>query len=157
MDIQLRVATFTDLPTLDKFQDKLVSFERPFDPTIPKTGKVQYYNIKELVQDSKVHFLVAHVDNKIAGCGFAQIRKNDAEWATVKQTGYIGLMFVDEKFRGKKIGSLLIKNLLHWLSEQKITDVRLKVYAENSSAIHAYKKNGFKDFLVEMRIEIEEE
>ncbi len=151
MDIKLRVATLADLETLERFQDKLVSFEKSFDPTIPKTGKVHYYNLKELIQASNVCFLIAHADKEIAGCGFAQIRKNDAAWAAVKQTGYIGLMFVDEKFRGKKIGTLIIQKLLEWFSERTIFDIRLKVYAENLAAIHAYEKCGFKNFVVEMR------
>ncbi len=146
----LRSANLSDLNTLKNFQKRLVIHERPFDPGIPKKEEVEYYDIRELIEANNVNFLVIEIDNKIIGCGFGQIRKND-DWAANKIFGYIGLMFVDDKFRGQKIGKLIVDELVKWFKEKNVFDIRLKVYEKNISAVNAYKKYGFEHFVLEMR------
>jgi GNAT superfamily N-acetyltransferase len=152
--VMIRKAQLSDLSTLQFFQDKLVVHERPFDPTIPKEGRVEYYDLKKLIESENVLFLVAEVNNEIVGCCFGEIRKND-DIFTTKFYGYIGLMFVKKENRREGIGNLIINSLLEWFKQKKIYDIRLKVYAENSDAVKAYKKYGFQDFVLELRKEIE--
>lgn len=150
MDPNIRQATLADLDTLEHFQHQLVQFERPFDPTIPKNGTVGYYNLKKLLGDTTVQVLVAEVDSTVVGCGFGQIRK-DNEWSVQEQIGYIGLMFIHKKYRGNQIGKLIVEALIQWFKEKNISDIRLKVYEKNISAVKAYRNYGFQDFIIEMR------
>lgn len=150
MNTILRPAKISDISQLKNFQEQLVIYERPFDAGIPKKGKVEYYDLKNLIKNKKVNFLVAEADNKIVGCGFGEIRKN-VKWALNKEYGYIGLMYVERNFRGRGIGNLIVKNLIKWLKKKKIKDIRLQVYAKNKKALHTYQKYGFKDFVIEMK------
>lgn len=147
---KIRSATLSDLNTLKKFQQELVKYERPFDSGIPSKGVVNYYNLTELIKSYNTKFLVAESDKTVIGCGFGQIRKN-VEWAVNKKYGYIGLMYVDKKFRGKKIGKSIAEELIKWFREKKILSIRLQVYHKNKPAVNAYRKYGFSDFIMEMQ------
>ena len=150
MEVTLRQARESDIPLLKLFQKKLVDSERPFDPTIPREGEIEYYSLKELLESKEVNFLVVEAEKKIVGCGFGEIRKN-VEWARSKRIGYIGLMFVEEEFRGNKIGKMLVDRLCEWFKEKKVGDIRLKVLKKNIKAISLYQRAGFEEFIVEMR------
>jgi GNAT superfamily N-acetyltransferase len=65
--------------------------------------------------------------------------------------GYIGLIFVEENYRGKGISKKIISNLKKWLKQNKIKEVQIKVYSENKTALAIYRKSGFKDFMIELR------
>lgn len=147
----IRPAQLSDLGALKNFQQQLVKHERPFDSGIPKKGVVEYYDIEALIKSRNANFLVAEIDNKTVGCAFGQIRDNDADWALNKKYGYIGLMFVDEKFRKLRIGKLIIDSIIQWFNEKNISDIRLKVYEKNVGAVNAYRKYGFKDFVLELQ------
>ncbi|MFA4887197.1 MAG: GNAT family N-acetyltransferase [Candidatus Nanoarchaeia archaeon] len=150
MEVTVRRAVYEDIPFLKLFQKKLVDSERPFDPTIPREGEIEYYSLKELLESKEVNFLVVEVEKKVVGCGFGEIRKN-VEWGRSKRIGYIGLMFVEEEFRGNKIGKMLVDRLCEWFKERKVGDIRLKVLKKNIRAIKLYEKAGFEEFIIEMR------
>lgn len=151
-NIKIRKAKLSDIDVLSYFQDQLVDAERPFDDKIRK-GKVEYYDLRKMIESEKVNFLLVESDNKIIGCGFGEIRKND-NWYTNEHIGYIGLVFVDKNHRNKGLSGMIIKTLLDWFKEKKIVDIRLKVYEKNIAALNAYKKYGFEGFMVEMKKEI---
>ncbi len=150
MNPLLRPAKVSDTNALKNFQQKLVIHERPFDSEIPGKGNVEYYDIKKLIKSDNANFLVVEIGNKIVGCGFGQIRKSD-DWAVNEKYGYIGLVFVDKKYRRQNIGKLIIDALIKWFIERNISDIRLKVYEKNFIAVSAYRKYGFKNFILEMR------
>lgn len=54
-------------------------------------------------------------------------------------------IIVDEKHRGKGVGTLLLNNIIHLAKEQfKMTYLYLEVY-EGNPAIHLYERFGFKE------------
>ena len=151
MNLKVRKAITSDIKIIEQFQDNLVNFERILDKRI-KNGKVSYYNIKNLVKSRNAHFVVCESGKKIIGCGFGEIRK-EPEWSTDREFGYVGLMFVDEKFRSAGAGKIIISEIILWLQSKNIKEIRLKVYDKNENAVAFYKKSGFKNFVIEMRLE----
>ena len=81
---------------------------------------------------------------------FSQIRKN-VKWAVHKELGYIGLMFVEEAYRGQGIAGLMIQDLVNWANKKNVEHIIIQVYEENVNAVNAYRKSGFKDFLMVMK------
>jgi len=151
-DISIRPAVNADLPKLAEFLQFLVNAERPFDVTL-KEGEIFYYDIQELILDSKSEVLVIDFNNQIIGCGYAQIR--DAKpYQKHEFFGYLGFMYVDPEFRGRGYNNQLINSLKKWVRSQGITEVRLEVYHENAAAVNAYKKAGFEPILTTMRCDI---
>lgn len=151
-NIVTRRATITDLPQLAEFLQLLVEAERPFDPTL-KDGEIFYYNIEELILDKASEVMVAHYNDKIVGCGYAQIRQAKP-YEKHESFAHLGFMFVSPEFRGNGINNLLLNDLKKWILSQGITEVRLQVYDENEAAVRAYEKAGFKKILTTMRCDI---
>ena len=63
-------------------------------------------------------------------------------------------MFVAPNYRGKGVNKLITDALLHWCKEQGVYEIRLDVYDTNPAALRAYEKAGFKNNLINMRLDL---
>jgi len=152
MNLTFRKATLDDVPLLRDFEARLVEHERGIEPTLKQEGTLEYYDIPKLIEDTgNATVLIAEIDGVAVGCGLGQIKKNDACYNDPRY-GYIGLMYVDEPQRGKNVGGSIVQELNNWFSSNGINEIRLKVYANNPSAIRAYEKYGFEPFINEMKM-----
>ncbi|NYZ78519.1 GNAT family N-acetyltransferase [Candidatus Micrarchaeota archaeon] len=79
-------------------------------------------------------YFVAVVNGEVAG--FADIKLREK---TAKLMG----MAVEEKFRGRGVGSSLIRKAIEFSTEKGKRMVYLNVRRGNLAAIHFYQKNGF--------------
>tara|TARA_B100000767_G_scaffold275659_1_gene314110 strand:+ start:20036 stop:20503 length:468 start_codon:yes stop_codon:yes gene_type:complete len=149
-NIKIRKATLKDLELLKEFEQKVIRYERAFAKNL-KQDPILYYDLKDYIGRLDVQVLVATLEGKPLGSGYAMIKDSDA-FKTPKQFAYLGFMYVIPKQRGKGINGLIINELLKWAKEKKLVEVQLDVYAENESAINAYKKIGFKPDLLKMRL-----
>lgn len=153
MDIintEIREAEIEDLDTLKVFEQEVIRFERQFAPNLKK-GPIEYYDLINLIQRKDAHVIVATISGKIIGSGYALI-KNSKPFKKPKQHVYLGFMFVSPKFRGRGVNGKIIDSLTDWGKKRNLTEVQLDVYAENESALNAYKKRGFKPDLLKMRL-----
>ena len=66
-------------------------------------------------------------------------------------------MYTDIEHRGLGINAKVIDYLKDWSVSKNIFELRLDVYNDNSSAIKAYEKTGFKKHLINMRLDIKNE
>jgi len=148
--VSIRTATLEDLPVLLAFEQEIIKAERPFDITI-KEDPVSYYDLGQMIQDSKAHVVVAELDGKIVASGYAIPKKArhylDHEWYA-----YLGFMYTDENYRGRGINALVVEALKQWSVENGFKEIRLTVYSDNLPAIKAYEKVGFKKHIIEMRL-----
>jgi GNAT superfamily N-acetyltransferase len=148
--ITIRKATINDLNTLLRFEQNLIAAERPFDKTL-KSGHIHYYDLEEMIKASHVEVVVAESDNEIIGSGYARI-ETAKPYLVHQRHAYLGFMYVDPAHRGKGVNKKIIEVLKEWAVTQKITELRLDVYADNMAAIKAYGKAGFTSHLIEMRM-----
>jgi GNAT superfamily N-acetyltransferase len=147
-----RTATLNDIEALSAFEQGVIKAERPFDETL-KSGHIQYYDLEYLITDENIHVVVVEVEQQIIACGYARIKKAKP-YAQYSFYSYLGFMFVQDEFRGKGINQLVIEALTQWSLDQGVTMMHLDVFTENVAAVRAYKKVGFKEYLVEMRMDI---
>lgn len=63
-------------------------------------------------------------------------------------------MFVKRKYRGQGINKMIMEGLLNWCKEHNVFEIRLDVYDSNEIALKAYKKAGFKNHMIQMRMDI---
>lgn len=152
-DVELRPATKADRSQLLALEQALIAAERPFDSTL-KPGDVCYYDLMHLIEDPNTFLAVADVQGSVVGSGYVQIRASD-DYYTHDQHGYLGFIFVDEKFRGKGLANRIINCLKAWANERGVTYFTLDVYADNQSALAAYERAGFKRVAVKMALESE--
>jgi len=148
--IIIRKAVHNDLETLFEFEQGIVQTERPFDPTL-KEGLIHYYDLGAMIDAPDVELLVAESDGELAGSGYARI-EDVKNYLKHPRHAYLGFMYVKPAYRGKGVNQMIIDVLKEWCREQNITEMRLEVYHENTGAIKAYEKAGFKKILTWMRL-----
>ena len=151
-EIIVRTAGLKDLDTLFRFEQGVISAERPFDNTI-KDDPVYYYNLKEMITAPHTELVVAELNNELIGSGYARIEKAK-HFARHEYHAYLGFMYTDPRYRGKGVNMKIMDALKHWAARHAITEFRLEVYADNTSAIKAYEKVGFKPDMLQMRMSI---
>ncbi len=148
--IYIRNATLEDLPVLREFQQGVIDWERPYDPTIA-AGPISYYRLEDLIMDKEVAVKVAVRENKLVGCGLGMEREA-RHYLKHKTYAYLGLMYTDSDHRGLGVNAKIIAALKNWADAKGLEEVRLTVYCDNVSAIRAYEKVGFKGHILEMRL-----
>lgn len=146
----LRAATAADRPTLRRFKQALVSAERPFDPTL-KRGELHYYDLDELLTGPDACLLVAEAAGRVIGCGYARLAPAEA-FLRHARYAHLGFMYVLPACRGRGVNARLPAALKQWAASHGVTELRLKVYAQNVSARRAYEQAGFSAHLLEMRL-----
>ncbi len=150
----LRIANLDDLPTLLEFEQRLIKAERPMDPSI-KDGDISYYDISEMIKATNSEVFVVELDHEIVASGYAKII-DDRHYLKHTKQGYLGFMYVPEEHRGKGLNKLILNVLIDWCKARNVFEIRLDVYDVNETAIKAYKKSGFKNYLINMRFDIED-
>lgn len=150
--VQLRTAHKNDIDILFEFERALIKFEREFNQDFEDT-QFHYYDILELIDSPKSEVIVAIVDDEIVGSGYAKL-KEPKSYMKHELYGHLGFMYVKPKFRRLGINQKIIVNLIEWVKGQGVNDVMLQVYAENTAAVNAYRKNGFEPNLLEMKRKI---
>jgi ribosomal protein S18 acetylase RimI-like enzyme len=152
-EINLREASLGDESVLLEFEQKVLEAERPYNSTIKLVG-ASYYDLKDLLTNSKSHLLVAEVKGRVVGSGYAQIRASKQS-LTHDVHSYLGFMYVVPEYRGRGINKKIVEKLIHWSKSQGISDCYLDVYSENEAAIRAYEKVGFGKSMIEMKLNLE--
>ena len=150
----LRVANLDDLPILLEFEQRLIKAERPMDPSI-NDGNISYYDISEMIKATNSEVFVVELDHEVVASGYAKII-DDRPYLKHKKQGYLGFMFVPEEHRGKGLNKLILDALIDWCKARNVFEIRLDVYDVNETAIKAYKKSGFRNYLLNMRYDIED-
>jgi RimJ/RimL family protein N-acetyltransferase len=152
MPISIRPATTADLPTLLRFEQGVISAERPMDPTIQE-GHINYYDLNAMLASPHISLVVAETDGALVGCGYARIDLS-RHYLKHNHHAYCGFMYVEPAYRGKGVNQLIIDALKSWALSQGLTELRLDVYTSNDIAIRAYEKAGFTPYLINMRMGI---
>ncbi len=145
-----REATINDLENLLTLEQEVIKAEQPFNSAIKKS-KTHYYDLKKIISDNKTYLLVVQKGSDIIATGYAQIR-NSKESLQHDRHSYLGFMFTATEYRGMGINKKIIDLLIKWSKSQEVNDFYLDVYSQNTAAIRAYEKSGFKPCLLEMKL-----
>ena len=154
MSVKVRSATPADLDTLLEFEQAIIEAERPFDETIRSGKDVHYYDLEALIASPDAEVVVAELDSKIVGSGYAKIEVSEPYLKHDKHS-YLGFMYVVPEHRGKGVNKKIVDALELWTSSVGVTEMQLEVYAENAAAIRAYEKAGYDGLILTMRRELE--
>ncbi|MEL6414039.1 MAG: GNAT family N-acetyltransferase [Pseudomonadota bacterium] len=152
--IKIRSATLEDLPTLLRFEQGIISAERPYDKTL-KPDPISYYDIGEMIDDPEAEVAVAVSDGRLIGSGYA-IRKASRHYLTPPFHAFIGFLYVEPDFRGQGVNQRVLDHLFAWARANDLPEIHLTVYPDNASAIRAYEKVGFEPYILEMRMNLDD-
>jgi GNAT superfamily N-acetyltransferase len=149
-NITIRAALLADLPILKKFEQGIITTERPFNASL-KPNDICYYDIGALIKNDNSVVMVAVDGDVIVGSGYARIKQSKAH-LTHDYHAYLGFMFVAATHRGQGINQRVIEALIEWGKSKQMQDFYLEAYVQNTSALKAYEKLGFQASLVEMKL-----
>lgn len=148
----VREARDDDYHSLVALEQKLIDAERPYNASL-KEKDAYYYDIEKLISDSDSRLVVGQVSDDIVATGYVQIRHTKPA-LDHDNHGYLGFMYVADKYRGLGLNKLILQDLLNWGQQRGVTDFYLDVYEENNSAIRAYEKFGFRGYLLGMKLNL---
>lgn len=153
MSITTRPAKLEELETLFEFEQGIVEFERPFDDAL-KTEHFHYYDLKSFILSDTAEVIVAVNENELVGSGYANI-VDSKPYKTHKKHAHVGFIFVKPEYRGQGVSGKVLEALKQWTISKNVFEMKLDVYAENTSAVKAYEKFGYQKDLINMRLKIE--
>ena len=154
MSLTTRPATQSDLTTLLQFEQGIMAVERPYDHTL-KPDPISYYDISELIESPNALVIVAELDGELIGSAYAT-KKRSLDYVQSEFHAFLGFMYVSPQHRGKGVNQVILKDLLNWSREMNLPEVHLTVYPGNEPAIKAYEKAGFRPYITEMRLHLDE-
>ena len=94
--------------------------------------------IKQALELFPHTFYIAELDKNLIGFCIGSLVTGDTE------KGWILSMAVEEKFRGKGIGTTLLNKIIDELMNLKCQEILLSVHPNNTSAKYIYKRRGFE-------------
>jgi GNAT superfamily N-acetyltransferase len=149
MNVIVREAEASDIEKLLEFEQGVIEAERPFDPTL-KREPIRYYDMAAMLAAPNIRVVIAEAEGELVASGYARIEESKP-YLTHDKHSYMGFMFTAPAYRGKGVNQKIIEALENWSLSQGVTEMRLEVYIENTSAIRAYEKIGFSGHILKMR------
>lgn len=118
------------------------------DPRFKEVKEAKSYYMNFITGKKKWCYIVEEKD-KIVGFILFNIKKREPYYK-IKKVGYIDLVFVDSRYRGKGVSKLLMDKAHEIFMDEGIDYMELSVHVSNPIAYKAWKRHGFKDYRVEM-------
>ena len=143
----IRIAKISDLEKILEFNKRLFEHERLFGDTYnlewTYSERGMSYFRKRLTENGGI-VLIAEEGNEAVGylCGFI----DHYSFRLINPIAEIENMFVEENFRGKGIGSELVRKFDEVCRSKDVKRIRVGAICQNSGAVNFYRKNGFNDF-----------
>lgn len=125
MEIKFRDAVSSDIESIERLEQ--LCFPDPWS----------YESIRSEIEDNEMAaYRVVIADGRFAGyCGY---------W-TIADEGNITNVAIDPEFRGKGLGTMLVKDMMENGENINLAGFTLEVRVSNTPAIRLYEKLGFKN------------
>ena len=103
---------------------------------------IEKQRFEQLIENKEIY--VIKEDEKIIGYVTISIKEKNTHGMHYRKILDIDGICIDENYRGKGAGTLLIKHIIDLGKREECTDLHLTVNEENSEAIKLYEKLGMK-------------
>jgi ribosomal protein S18 acetylase RimI-like enzyme len=148
--MKIRKAGKRDLKEFHKLKkESVIDYSKLLKEKIKLHDKDIKKEFNEFSSSNKKVLLIPEVNGQVIGFLTGSLILN-----YYKKIGYIDDLFVSKNFRGKNIGTLLIKEFMNILKKKKIMKCKLGVHIKNKKALKLYKKFGFKIYHYDMEKKI---
>lgn len=144
-----KAETIEELIKCNRLLEKLIKFESKIDEQINSEFKIENHYERILGKDDSVVFIAVNNEEII---GYVMAYKQKENTAVNQTVVSVLNIFVDENYRGKKIGQRLMKEIELWASSfGKSFDLELDCIKQNDKANKFYENLGFKPVRVKYR------
>jgi ribosomal protein S18 acetylase RimI-like enzyme len=150
--MKIRKATPKDFQKLKEIKTEFFLWECKMDDRVNPDYAKRNLGVRLGInlRQKNVVFFIAEDNGKIVAYAGAQIEKNYPP-NVEKFRGHLFNLYVRKEYQSKGIGTKLIKKVLAWFKEKKITDLKIMVYSKNEGAHKLYERMGYKDYIVMLR------
>lgn len=155
-DVLIRNATSRDVPRIVQLWKSLMAYHvkhHGYGRGIfrYKKDKLALYVkfLKKQLRRRNAAVFVAETNGKIAGHVMVEVHKVPPIYVYDKDA-YICEIVVDERYRGKGIGTMLLKEVERWTKKKEMRSIALVVHIANKNALSLYRKSGFKEHHLKM-------
>jgi GNAT superfamily N-acetyltransferase len=157
-EIIIRKATIEDLAEIQKlskihFELSEKEFDSLWNTNWPFEKEGIDWLKKEIAGANNITFLAIE-NNTIVGYLMSEV-KNDIRFKSNLKKAEVTSLFLLDKFRSQGIGSKLINEFFTWAKKNHTKRVLVSTDF-TSDAVRFYKKNGFKEYGVELKIDLED-
>lgn len=150
MDIvKLKNTDIEMIRTCDILFKKFLNSEGKYDGNYIERENIKSFE-KDLIDNTKTLY-VAKENEIVEGFLYAYISKSKNE---KEEVAHLCFLYVDEKYRNKKVATNLIQKFINEMKLIGITNIDVKVFEENEIAKKLYKKFEFENLWVNLRLKI---
>lgn len=153
----IRNATKRDIQFIVKLVREMVDYHQVIDKYYKACSSyddreiMSYYG--SLIKDRNTKIVIAEENKEVIGYFMGAIEKAP-QYIHPKRIGVIFDAFIKKEYRKQGIGKKILKELLRWFKKKKVKHIELTVDARNKIGLRAWKKFGFFDFRLKMRLDL---
>lgn len=144
MEIIIETPNLNDLNQINKLAKQVHDIHVNWRPDLFKKVEevISREQLEELIANKEI--FVAKLENRIVGYVTIKIVEKTNPSMRYRVQISIEAICVDEKARGKGIGTKLLEYVREYGKQNGCTDMYLTVNEENENAINLYEKFGFR-------------
>lgn len=153
----IRNATKRDIQSIIELVRQMVDYHQVIDRYYKTYSNYDSRKITShyisLIEDRNTKIIVAEENKEVIGYFMGTIEKA-SQYALPKEIGVIFDAFIKKEYRNKGVGKKIFKELLEWFKKKKVKHIELTVDARNKIGLRVWKKFGFFDFRLKMRLDL---
>ena len=144
MDIVVEIPNIEDYKKVNELAVQVHEMHVTWNPeiyiSVEEVISKEYF--KNLIKNEEIY--IAKEDKEIVGYIIFNIKEKENPIMRYRKQLDIDAICVDERYRGKGIGTKLLEVVKEIAKSKGCTDLYLTVNQENENAIKVYEKLGFK-------------
>lgn len=151
----LREAKIEDVGALEPLVLGMMNYHRSIDngyKSVEEFGDISAL-INDWLKEQNTKLFAAELDGQIIGYLRASINESP-DYLKEPLYGMVDDIFVDPAKRRSGVAVLLFEKAKEWFLKRNISRVELNVHAKNPDAIALWKKLGFKDYKIRMKLDL---
>lgn len=154
--MNIRKAETEDIPAIAVLARQMIDQHHQLDPYFRHSAGYDDLesDLEKELKDRNGLFLVAEDAAKIVGY-FRGSADPAPGYVQPKKIGTVYDLVVAEKKRHQNIGTRLFAEALDWFRAKKIKNIELNVAALNQAGLAFWRKFGFSDYKIRMRLDLE--
>lgn len=152
--VEVRRAVAGDLHAIGRLLLQVCAVHAAGRPDLFRAGGRKYSDAelgRILSDDSTPVFVVCREDGEVCGHAFCVVEERAGGGAMRPcRTLYVDDICVDERARGRHVGTALYNHVVAWADERGFYNVTLNVWSCNPGALRFYEAMGMKPYKVGM-------
>ena len=153
-DLIIRIASTPDLDELARLRLSLQQHLEASNPRIWRITEEGERRLKEelerMFSEEDGKMVVAAAGGELVGFAYGKVFRRSTY--SPNNVGQISMVFVQEKFRRRGIGRLLVEELCQFFRAEKVEEVTLRYVLENREAEKFWNDLGFEPRLITANI-----